>query len=301
MITIRLAEAVTTWYRGSHATNPFELRQDGNSTDQYGGGFYLTNLRETAEGYGRVGTYKINTDATFVTSRTKVNATVIDSLMRASPELNDFLENWDQNPAKAFRLAKENFLEYAGDMLEALKMIEFDMYRGTNPKAWMEACVSVGINGKIIKISTKENFLILYNTARAKTQQTTNQQPVRTSSPSLDAWFGQSKIVDTRGKPLRVYHGTSEKFSRFSLSKTTQGIIWFTTNKTKIERGEVGAQGHGVIMELFVKMERPAGWDDYDRLSLGELKRDFDGAILPDGDGHYDGFVFNPNQIRKAT
>lgn len=40
-----------------------------------------------------------------------------------------------------------------------------------------------------------------------------------TDSPEFKEWFGQSKVVDKDGKPLRVFHGTDKEFSEFSEEK----------------------------------------------------------------------------------
>ena len=115
-------------------------------------------------------------------------------------------------------------------------------------------------------------------------------------------WFNGSKVVDAHGNPLVVHHGTSEKFKVFNMKKTTQGLIWFTSNKSAVEAGEVGAQGRGNIMDLYVSMKNPAGWDEYDKFMLGQLRSEgYDGAILPSGDGHITGFVFEPNQVKSIA
>lgn len=115
-------------------------------------------------------------------------------------------------------------------------------------------------------------------------------------------WFGASKTVDAQGRPRVVYHGTGSKFSTFNKKKSTQGLIWFTSNKASIEAGEVGAQGKGVIMELYAKVEHPADWTQYDKLGLYEFKREgLDGAILTEQDGQFDGFVFESSQLKSAT
>jgi len=94
-----------------------------------------------------------------------------------------------------------------------------------------------------------------------------------------------------------VYHGTDKRFKTFNLKKATQGLIWFTSDKTSIESGEAGAQGSGYILELKVNLQNPAGWKEYNQLVLDQLEQQgYDGAILPRGD-HFDGFVFNPSQV----
>jgi len=123
-----------------------------------------------------------------------------------------------------------------------------------------------------------------------------------TESPAFQAWFAGSKVVDAAGKPARVFHGTDKKFNSFNLNKTTQGIIWFTSDKASVEAGDVGAQGRGVIMELYACIKNPAGWKEYDQYGLGELKaRGFDGAILPEKDGSFTGFVFHPHQLKSVA
>lgn len=109
----------------------------------------------------------------------------------------------------------------------------------------------------------------------------------------------KSLITEGVNKPLTVYHGTNERFRNFSLQKSTQGIIWFTSDKEKILKGEAGAQGTGVIITAQVTINNPAGWEEYHRLMLAQFKGEgYDGAILPDSDGQFDCFVFSPKQIK---
>lgn len=106
-------------------------------------------------------------------------------------------------------------------------------------------------------------------------------------------------LIKTHTKPLIVYHGTASKFKKFDLSKSTQRIIWFTSDKNKILSGEAGAQGRGYIIKAEVTINNPAGWNEYDKLSLEELQRDgYDGAILPDNKNEFDCFVFSTSQIK---
>lgn len=97
---------------------------------------------------------------------------------------------------------------------------------------------------------------------------------------------------------LVVYHGTGESFKTFDFKKAAQGIIWFTSNKDKILKQEVGAAGKGYIITAEVTFKKPAGWEEYDKLGLSELERNgYDGAILKNDDG-FDGFVMHPKQIK---
>jgi hypothetical protein len=131
---------------------------------------------------------------------------------------------------------------------------------------------------------------------------TLNQEADQTNTPEFKAWFGDSKVVDADGKPLVVYHGTNKSFTKISMKKGAQGVFWVTSDKSSIEKGESGAQGTSKIMELYAKIERPAGWEEYGKKSLGELIRDgYDGVILPNKDGSFNAIIFDPNQVKSAT
>lgn len=120
------------------------------------------------------------------------------------------------------------------------------------------------------------------------------------NNPEFKKWFEGSKVVDKKGEPLTVYHGTDKPFSKVSMKKGAQGIFWVSSDKDAIARGEAGASSRSTILPMHVNLKNPAGWEEYDKLSLGELKaRGYDGAILPDKDtGHFNAFVFNPDQVR---
>jgi 8-oxo-dGTP pyrophosphatase MutT (NUDIX family) len=59
------------------------------------------------------------------------------------------------------------------------------------------------------------------------------------STPEFQSWFQGSKVVDHRGAPLRVFHGTS-KDADFSSFKTGKRGAWFTSNPE--EAGEYAMQ-----------------------------------------------------------
>ena len=115
-------------------------------------------------------------------------------------------------------------------------------------------------------------------------------------------WFGKSKVVDENGEPLVVYHGTDKEFTSFDPEKSIGGQNWFTSDKSAIEAGEVGAQGKGIIMETYLNIEKPAGWAEYDKFTIDELLgRGYDGLILPESDGTATYVAYSPEQIKSAT
>ncbi len=95
----------------------------------------------------------------------------------------------------------------------------------------------------------------------------------------------------------KVYHGTNEKFGKFNFNKATQGIIWFTDSIDSIQKGEHGGQGNKYIMTRYITINNPAGWDEYEKYGLQQLRdMGYDGVILPQDD-KTDYFVFSNKNI----
>lgn len=96
----------------------------------------------------------------------------------------------------------------------------------------------------------------------------------------------------------KVYHGSNNKFSNFNFKEATQGVVWFTDNIDTIKKGEHGGMGNKYIMTRYITINKPAGWDEYEKYSLWEIQNmGFDGIILPDGD-ETTYVVFSPKSIR---
>lgn len=106
-------------------------------------------------------------------------------------------------------------------------------------------------------------------------------------------------LKENNTKPLIVYHGTGSKFRNFNFKNAAQPIIWFTSDKEEIKSGDVGASGKGYIITAEVTINNPAGWPEYERLGLGQLKNEgYDGAILSTENDQFNCFVFSPKQIK---
>lgn len=127
----------------------------------------------------------------------------------------------------------------------------------------------------------------------------TTVSPVETEQ--FKEWFKDSKVVDESGKPKIVYHGTAKEFEAFDPDRSIGGQYWFTTDRKAIEEGGVGAQGKGVIMDVYLSIQNPAGWNEYENLMLDELTaRGYDGLALPDPDGQITYVAFKPEQIKSV-
>ena len=103
------------------------------------------------------------------------------------------------------------------------------------------------------------------------------------------------------GYKTKAYHVTNEEFDEFDPNKSAMGgVFWFTTDKQKISRGETGAglrpDKKKKTLSVFLKTEKSAGWNEYDKLGLGEIEsRGFDSIKLDD-----DFVIFDSSQIKLS-
>jgi hypothetical protein len=105
-------------------------------------------------------------------------------------------------------------------------------------------------------------------------------------------------LKEEKIKNLKVYHSTNDKFEDFSLDHAWDGF-WFTDNINVLKNKEAGAAGSKYIMTRYITLTNPAGWDEYDKYSIGELiDEGYDGVILPE-DNRIDYLVFDPKSISK--
>jgi hypothetical protein len=114
------------------------------------------------------------------------------------------------------------------------------------------------------------------------------------NTEAFKEWFGESKVIDENGDPLVCYHGTKERFSRFSTRYSAQGVLWFTSDKNKILAGESGAASSKEIIEVFIKADKIAGWAEYEKYGLGQIENMGYSAIKLDDDY----VVFEPKNVK---
>ncbi len=135
-------------------------------------------------------------------------------------------------------------------------------------------------------------------------------------------WFGNSRVVDSHGDPLVVYHGTKAKFNVFDIKKSFEGAHFFSASRSH-------AKFFGTDSEYFLKIENPLmisqddlelQWDivtSEDDADIDLLPRQMihhfikkaksahkDGVIvraMVDLDSAYDTYlVFKENQIKRV-
>lgn len=146
-----------------------------------------------------------------------------------------------------------------------------------------------------------------------------------TQTSAFKKWFGNSKIVDSNGKPLKVYHGTTANFDAFTpaLGGAVGGGIYLATDPDDaakyIDRGSgrVDAEG-GHIIPLYASIKNPLlinvvkiqGSEhciiNGEPYRYREIPKDFanghDGLIIHYKWEEYDNInivAFSPNQVKS--
>lgn len=83
-------------------------------------------------------------------------------------------------------------------------------------------------------------------------------------------WFGDSKVVDSQGRPLVVYHGTNTEFDTFDIEKSKEGVFgegFYFAPDTKLPE-KIGK----IVMPVYLKIENPIYSEEKVRTSWGGFK-----------------------------
>jgi len=135
-----------------------------------------------------------------------------------------------------------------------------------------------------------------------------------TETEEFKAWFGNSKVVDSSGKPLVVYHGTSEDFEEFDINNQSKGSagkgFYFTfSKKTAKMFSNIRKKGTPNIKKSFVSLKNPLIFEDYKDLPLMGVSQEkvialgYDGIIVKRNGNMANGeiVVYSSNQIKSVN
>ena len=148
-------------------------------------------------------------------------------------------------------------------------------------------------------------------------------------TPAFKEWFGDSKVVDENGEPLKVFHGTTQEFESFKSNEPNTYVgtkdidgIYFSGNPNSAaayaSNGRNGNKGgKRRMVQAYLSLQDPLDITDAingraDGVSVGDAKRTalkaldrsiHDGVIYKgNGDGLQAEYVaFDPTQIKSAT
>ena len=148
----------------------------------------------------------------------------------------------------------------------------------------------------------------------------------QTDTPAFRAWFGSSKVVDSDGNPLVVYHGTASDITEFRRTRTGEfgPAIYTTSDPNEAAEYGIGAGSRSIgqapvnVMPVYVSLKNPftlgvtVFWKRYNRENDGDAEAvqraiddGFDGIIEDRVDyrgkksfTHY--IAFDPTQIKSS-
>lgn len=97
-----------------------------------------------------------------------------------------------------------------------------------------------------------------------------------------------------KAKQITAYHGGPEPIHRFSPRYSAMaGIFWFSEDKDAILAGEKGVTAK-YLMTAKLTVTKTAGWPEYERYGIGELRGlGYDSVKLDE-----DWIIFNAKQIK---
>ncbi|HEX4843210.1 MAG TPA: LPD38 domain-containing protein [Limnobacter sp.] len=141
-------------------------------------------------------------------------------------------------------------------------------------------------------------------------------------TPVFKRWFGDSKVVDSEGRPLVVYHGTRGDFNEFKPSKYDGGI-YFSSDTGEAGEFAVMARNNGTpentnIVPVYLSMQNPSVIDVGGQIFDEDMERIFRQSIRAAKANGNDGLIvrnvdnlggvvsdtyiaFDPTQIKSAT
>lgn len=225
------------------------------------------------------------------------------NLVKSILESNGYLTEIDKSRVSDSRYIKvyetQNALD-SGDYAESIRISDHDThkYYGAHLNLYTDRPIKDEIQ-KVIKRFSKERTV--YNS---------NGERIAKSEAALRnfwAWFGDSKVVDDKGRPLVVYHGTSSEFDTFDIDQSGKNTgtaiygkgFYFTTNKDVATKwGQ--KRGEPIVMSAYVKLENP---NMVEELSYPKdsQEKGFDGVIAKVwGEKDLEIVAFDSNQIKST-
>ncbi len=176
-----------------------------------------------------------------------------------------------------------------------------DELRGGD-KAASEALLAAGVRGISYpaeslsgKTNSTDRNYVIFDGNDVEIQKTyySRARKAQTESPEFKAWFKGSKVVDEKGEPLVVYHGTGSDIQVFDASKSERlPGVWMTPDAAAAGRyasqaNQWGGAGANV-MPVYVSLKNPLVFEmgkDHLGTVLAKFKADksYDGLIVTKG------------------
>lgn len=151
------------WYHGSiHRFDWFSPEYIGKGHDAQGPGYYFTNSEADAALYGATNIIKVSIDFNkIVPDKGRINRNVVERFIKASPNLEIVLSNYDENPNIAYRKLLNNIMNSNGPR-DAYLTIWAECYRHSE-LLWMENMVKLGYTGSVVNMREGVIHAIIYD------------------------------------------------------------------------------------------------------------------------------------------
>lgn len=154
----------------------------------------------------------------------------------------------------------EQFISKFGEMSDGTNL--FTRLAGSDVRGATQQEFATGVAGEMAALEMEEGI----DEARAPPGTTMQLSP---TDPAMQAWFGDSKIVDEEGKPKVMYHGTNRGFSEFRPGSYF-GSVAAASNFTGNVLGEYGRPQ---MYPVYLRLENP--------LDMNEVFSDATEMIFP--------------------
>ena len=289
-----------------HATrNDFTIfEQAKNTIGAFGKGIYFANSKEYASDYNRGINQKIL--SVFLNIKKIIiikNAVGLlnDAVMpigyeRFSP--NRMLESYGMSRDFTIKAKSENYNGVIAE-LNYGKDVEYVAFESNQIKLADGSNTTFDGANPDIRYADGGSVLLAPN---GKPSNLTPEQYKLVRTPEFKAWFGEwenspqtaSKVVDSNGEPLVVYHGTDAKFTIFDVdkiaSKNKTDIaklgFWFTQSLWEAEGFAFGFDENyrdvnGIVLSCFLKIINPLYVND--KKVLNKLTDEYPNKYLTDG------------------
>jgi hypothetical protein len=236
------------------------------------------------------------------------------------------------NPGDWVTLVKEAADDYASQH-EGGKVVSMKV-PAAHVTSWSDSLLEFGYHPpeQVLNQSAIPETITINGVERSTTN--SNGKPIAQDEASIRRfyeWFGDSQVVDEQGRPLVVYHGTSNDFARFNLNKLGANTLgeasseesgqtsrlghWFSSHPMGRSPTNYGA-GYSTDMPAYLRIANQMSVEENDDLAVmleggkkgSALRRDlasqgYDGVFIK-RDTEFDGssFVaFSGSQIKSAT
>lgn len=155
-------------YHGSNtkiSSFSLDYLSSGSGNDEHGVGIYLTNNKTVAGSYGMY-LHEVTIDwgsVNIAPPSGKPSVQLARNLMKTSPELDDVLMDWDEDPERAFEYAFKTLYNHYDTWNEVLDNIWGDFYRNSPKEFLINVNRLMKVNAREVKFGNGDEFLILYD------------------------------------------------------------------------------------------------------------------------------------------